>query len=379
MIARMGHSAGASTVSGLRAEVVGSLLRPPELLEARGKRDSDELDAASFKQVEDAAVLDAIRLQEEIGFSVVCDGEFRRAGFATHFYESVEGISMASGVTLPWRDESGTPLPDGAPATVRPVVVDRLQRRHSACTEEWAFLRGHTDRIGKVTLISSEMAAALYDPELSNDAYPSREDYHADVVELLRQEVAEVVRLGCTYVQLDAPQYGALLDPAMRATFRSRGSDPDQMIDAGVEMDNAVIAGFPGVTFGLHICRGNNRSRFMAEGDYEPVTRVFERGGFDRYLLEYDDQRSGGFSPLRTVPDDRTVVLGLLTTKKPALESADELRTRIADAAHHIPLERLALSPQCGFASAAGGNRLTEADQRAKLELVVEVAAEVWG
>ena len=199
------------------------------------------------------------------------------------------------------------------------------------------------------------------------------------LAELLRQEVAEVVRLGCTYVQLDAPQYGALLDPELRATFRSRGSDPDQMIDAGVEMDNAVIAGFPGVTFGLHICRGNNRSRFMAKGDYEPVTRVFERSGFDRYLLEYDDQRSGGFSPLRTVPDDRTVVLGLLTTKRPALESADELRTRIADAAQHIPLERLALSPQCGFASAAGGNRLTEADQRAKLELVVEVAAEVWG
>lgn len=362
----------------MRAEVVGSLLRPPELLEAREQRESGELDSAEFKRIEDAAVLDAIRLQEEIGFNVVCDGEFRRAGFATHFYESVEGITMSSGVPLPWRDDAGTGLPKGAPATVRPVVVDRLRRRHSACTEEWAFLRGHTERTGKVTLISSEMAAALYDPEHSRDAYPSREEFHADVVELLRQEVAEVVRLGCTYVQLDAPQYGALLDPEMRATFRSHGGDPDQMIDAGIEMDNAIIAGFPGVTFGLHICRGNNRSRFMAEGDYEPVTRVFERGGFDRYLLEYDDERSGGFSPLRAVPDDRVVVLGLLTTKKPDLESAEEIKVRITEAEAYVSPERLALSPQCGFASAAGGNRITSADQRAKLELVAQIAAEHW-
>ena len=222
------------------------------------------------------------------------------------------------------------------------------------------------------------MAAALYDPELSREAYPSVEDYHADVVELLRQEVAEVVRLGCTYIQLDAPQYGALLDPQMRATFRARGNDPDRMIDAGIEMDNAIIAGFPGVTFGLHICRGNNQSRFLGEGDYQPVTRVFESGGFNRYLLEYDDQRSGGFEPLRAVPENRVVVLGLLTTKRGELESAAEIEARIADAAQHISMDRLALSPQCGFASAARGNRLTASDQRAKLELVVEVAHRAW-
>ncbi len=374
----MSGSAVAPDAMSLRAEIVGSLLRPPELLEARAQRQAGELDPANFKRIEDRAVVDAIRLQEELGFDVVSDGEFRRAGFATHFYDAVDGIQMSAGVELPWRDDSGTPLPKGAPATRRPVVVDRLRRRHSACTEEWAFLRGHTDRIGKVTLISSEMAAALYDPELSADAYPTREEFHADVVDLLRQEVAEVVRLGCTYVQLDAPQYGALLDPQMRETFRAHGSDPDRMIDAGVDMDNAIIAGFPGVTFGLHICRGNNQSRFMAEGDYEPVTRVFERGDFDRYLLEYDDERSGGFSPLRAVPDDRVAVLGLLTTKRAELESPDELRMRIAEAQKHISLEQLALSPQCGFASAAAGNRITPADQRAKLELVQDVAGEVW-
>jgi 5-methyltetrahydropteroyltriglutamate--homocysteine methyltransferase len=165
----------------------------------------------------------------------------------------------------------------------------------------------------------------------------------------------------------------------MRERFRRRGDDPDRMIDAGVEMDNAITEGFPGVTFGLHICRGNNQSRFYAEGDYEPVTRIFERSSFDRFLLEYDDQRSGGFSPLRAVPDDRVIVLGLLTTKRPDLESAEELKDRIEEAGRYTSRERLALSPQCGFASVAEGNQLSFDDQRAKLELVVEVARSVWG
>jgi 5-methyltetrahydropteroyltriglutamate--homocysteine methyltransferase len=376
----MADAAGATPpgAGSLRAEVVGSLLRPPGLLAARERHAAGELDNAAFKRIEDEAVLDAIRLQEEVGVGVVADGELRRAGFATHFFESVDGFDRTGGVALPWRDEGGEPLPEGAPATTRPVVVERLRWRHSACAEEWTFLRGHTERPAKVTLISAEMAAALYDPELSRDAYPSREDYFADVVDLLRREVAEVVRLGCTYVQLDAPQYGALVDPRMREVFRRQGGDPDRMIDAGVEMDNAIIEGFEGVTFGLHICRGNNQSRFFAEGDYEPVTRIFERSTFDRFLLEYDDERSGGFTPLRKVPEDRTVVLGLLTTKRPDMESAEELRARIEEATHYIPLDRLALSTQCGFASAAPGNRLSVADQRAKLELVVEVTRDVW-
>lgn len=374
----MAEDGFSSWLEGLHAELVGSLLRPPELLEARTRLASGSLAPAEFKRIEDAAVLDAIRLQEEVGFEVVADGELRRAGFATHFYEAIDGLDMQGGIPLPWRDAEGNELPADAPAARRPVVVDKLRRKHSACSEEWTFLRGHSERIGKVTMISAEMATALYDPELSAQAYPSRDEYHADVVQLLRQEVAEVVRLGCTYVQLDAPQYGALLDPAMRATFRDRGSDPDRMIDAGVEMDNAVIADFPGVTFGLHICRGNNQSRFMAEGDYEPVTRVFERGDFHRYLLEYDDQRSGGFGPLRAVPEDRVVVLGLLTTKRPELESRDELLARIDEAAQEIDRERLALSPQCGFASAAAGNRINHDEQRAKLELVSDVAVSAW-
>ncbi|MGH2851367.1 MAG: cobalamin-independent methionine synthase II family protein [Solirubrobacteraceae bacterium] len=365
-------------MSASRSEGVGSLLRTPELLDARRRHDAGELDHAAFKRIEDGAVIDAIRLQEEVGIGVVTDGELRRRGWMSHFVESVEGLRAGAGPSLPWRGVDGE-LPPELRGGMRPVVVEPLRWRHSACAEEWTFLRGHSDRPAKVTMVSAEMAAALYEPDASGAAYPTREAYFADVVELLRREVAEVVRLGATYVQLDAPQYGALLDPATREVFRARGSDPDAMIDAGIELDNAVIAGFPGVTFGLHICRGNNQSRYYAEGDYGPLTRLFERSAFERLLLEYDDERSGGFEPLAAVPEDRTVVLGLLTTKRPGLEHAEDLKRRIAEAAAYVPLERLALSPQCGFASMMEGNAITIADQRRTLERVVEVARAVWG
>jgi 5-methyltetrahydropteroyltriglutamate--homocysteine methyltransferase len=365
-------------LSDVRTEGVGSMLRTPELLEARRRHERGECSHADFKRIEDRAVIDAIRLQESVGIGVISDGELRRRGWMSHFAESVEGFEAGAGPSLPWRSD-GVELPPELRNAQRPVVVERLRWRHSACAEEWTFLRGHTDRPAKVTLVSAEQAAALYDPERSRGAYPTREAYFADVVDLLRQEVAEVVRLGCSYVQLDAPQYGALLDPATREVFRQRGTDPDEMIDAGIEMDNAIIDGFPGVTFGLHICRGNNQSHFYAEGDYSPVTRLFKRSRFDRLLLEYDDERSGGFEPLAAVPDGQVVVLGLVTTKKPGLEPAEELRRRIEQASAHIPLERLALSPQCGFASMMEGNAITPDDQLRKLELVVSVAREVWG
>ena len=362
-----------------RTEGVGSLLRPPDLLAARARHEAGELDHAEFKRIEDRAVLDCIRLQEQLGLDVVSDGELRRRGWMTHFFESVDGFEPGSGKPMPWRDQQGRELPEELRSNQRPVVAGKLRWRHSACAEEWTFLRGHTDRPAKVTLVSAEMAAAMYDAERSAAAYPTREAYFADVVDLLRREVAEIVRLGCTYVQLDAPQYGALLDPGTRETFRMRGVDPDAMIDAGIEMDNAIIDGFPGVTFGLHICRGNNQSRYYAEGDYSPVTRLFRRSRFQRLLLEYDDERSGGFEPLAHVADGATVVLGLVTTKKADMESTQELAARIEDAARYVPLDRLALSPQCGFASMMEGNEISPAEQRAKLELVTGVARAVWG
>src|SRR5882672_6795026 len=247
------------------------------------------------------------------------------------------------------------------------------------CGEEFAYLRARAARPCKVTLISTQQAAAYYDPEKSKGAYPTRDAYLGDVVDLTRREVDELVRLGCSYIQIDAPQYAALLDPALREGYRQRGSDPDQLIDACIEMDNAVIGRHPGVTFALHICRGNNQSMFYASGGYAPIARVFTRSRFQRFLLEYDDERSGGFEPLRAMPADREVVLGLVTTKKPRLESVDELRRRIDEAAKIVPLERLALSPQCGFASTMEGNRVTPEDQRSKLERVAEVARLVWG
>jgi 5-methyltetrahydropteroyltriglutamate--homocysteine methyltransferase len=228
-------------------------------------------------------------------------------------------------------------------------------------------------------MISAQQAAAYYDPEKSKSAYATRDAYLADIVDFSRQEVEELIRLGCTYIQIDAPQYAALLDPKMREGYRQRGNDPDKMIDVCIEMDNAIIGDHPGITFSMHICRGNNQSRFYASGDYEPISRIFSKTHFHRFLLEYDDARSGGFEPLRHVPEDRFVVLGLVTTKKPRLESAAEIRGRIQEATQYIPLERLAVSPQCGFASTIEGNRISFEDQRHKLELVGSVAQEVWG
>ncbi|MDQ6908313.1 MAG: methionine synthase, partial [Chloroflexota bacterium] len=193
-------------------------------------------------------------------------------------------------------------------------------------------------------------------------------------------EVDELIRLGCTYIQVDAPQYAALIDPAIREGYRQRGNDPDLLLDRCIELDNAVIGDHPGVVFGIHLCRGNNQSKFYASGGYDPIAaQVFQRTRFQRFLLEYDDARSGGFEPLRHVPDDRTVVLGLVTTKKGALEGKDEIIERIREAATFVPLERLALSPQCGFASTEQGNHLTGAEQEAKLRLVAETARDIWG
>jgi len=357
-----------------RAEVIGSLLRPDALKAARARFEAGLLDAAQFKRIEDAAVDEAVRRQEVAGLDVVTDGELRRYAFFGHMIEALAGFDREGGWAVPFRDEAGEQL-----VFKRPVVVDKLRWRRSMCGEELAYLRARATVPTKVTLISTQQAAAYYDPRVSSGAYATREAFLADVVDFTRREVEELVRLGCTYVQIDAPQYAALLDPELREGYRQRGSDPDRLIDACIEMDNSVIGRHPGVTFGLHICRGNNQSKFYASGGYEPIARVFERSRFQRFLLEYDDDRSGDFEPLRLVPADRDVVLGLVTTKKPGLEPVDELRRRIDAAAKHVPLERLALSPQCGFASTLEGNRLTQDEQWAKLARVADTARAVWG
>ena len=358
----------------LRSDVVGSLLRPASLVDARAAHEAGTLTADAFKRIEDRAVDEAVALQETAGLDVVTDGELRRYAFFSHLVDAVAGFDKLGGWAIPFRDEQGDEL-----VFQRPVVVEKLRWRRSMCAEEFVYLRARATRQTKATLISTQQAAAYYDPERSAGAYPTRDAYLADVVDLTRREIDELVRLGCTYVQIDAPQYAALLDPAMREGYRRRGSDPDALIDACIEMDNAVIGRHPGVTFGLHICRGNNQSKFYATGDYGPIARVFAKSRFQRFLLEYDDERSGGFEPLASMPGDRDVVLGLVTTKKPRLEEVDELRRRIDEAARYVPLERLALSPQCGFASTMEGNRISPERQLEKLALVVETARQVWG
>jgi len=298
----------------------------------------------------------------------------RRYAFYGHLIDAVEGFDKYGGWAIPFRDEKGEQL-----VLPRPVVVSKLRRKRPLCAEEFTYVRARTKHPAKTTMISAQQAAAYYDRNKSSAAYATVDAYLADLVDVLRDEVAELIRLGCTYIQIDSPQYTALLDPELREGYRQRGNDPDRLLDLSIEMDNAVIGDHNGITFGLHLCRGNNQSKFYASGDYAPITRVFRNTKFNRFLLEYDDERSGGFDPLREVPDDRTVVLGLVSSKKAQLESKDEIKKRIEEATACIPLERLALSPQCGFASTMEGNLVTIADQLAKLRLVTETAQEVWG
>jgi 5-methyltetrahydropteroyltriglutamate--homocysteine methyltransferase len=357
-----------------RSDVVGSLLRPAYLKEARELHESGKLTEVEFKQIEDRAVNEAVDMQIRAGVDVITDGELRRYAFWGHLIDAVDGFDKFGGWAIPFRNEKGEEIVQS-----RPVVVSKLRRKRPMCAEEFTYLRARTHHPAKTTMISAQQAAAYYDKTKSTGAYPTVDAYLADLVDILRLEVEELIRLGCTYIQVDSPQYTALLDPQLREGYRQRGNDPDRLLDLSIEMDNAVIGEHPGISFGLHLCRGNNQSKFYASGDYGPITKVFRNTRFQRFLLEYDDERSGGFEPLRQVPADRTVVLGLVSSKKAGLESKDELKQRIKQASALLPLDRLALSPQCGFASTMEGNLLSAADQEAKLRLVAETAREVWG
>jgi len=361
-------------MSTWRSDVVGSLLRPAYLMDARARHERGDLTAAAFKAIEDSAVDEAVAMQEAAGLDVITDGEMRRFAFYGHLVEALEGFDSRSGWSITFRDAEGHQA-----VLERPVVVEKLRWRRQMAVEEFTYLRGRTERTVKVTLLSAQQAAAYYDPEKSRGAYATRDAYLADLVDFTRREIQELRRLGCEYIQIDAPQYAALLDETIREGYRQRGSDPDKMLDACIELDNAIIDGHTGVTFGIHICRGNHKSMFYASGGYDRIAQhIFSRARFHRFLLEYDDERSGTFEPLRHVPGDRVIVLGLVSSKTPRMESETVLRERIAEAAAIVPLDRLALSSQCGFASTHEGNRLSADDQRRKLELVASVAKAVW-
>jgi 5-methyltetrahydropteroyltriglutamate--homocysteine methyltransferase len=348
----------------VRADNLGSFLRPPYLLDAR----RNGLAGDELRAVEDRAILDVLALQEEVGLPIVTDGEYRRR----LFFSTVEGIFDGidpEGYVRSHRDEAGN-----VEEVRTPSPVARLSRRGWLADVELDFVLANTGLPVKVTMPSPSLLDVYWTEERSGRAYPTREEYLAHLVELMREDARELAARGVAHIQLDAPHY-AYIQAVMPDV-----ADRDETLRRLVDHDNRVLRGIDGVTTCLHICRGNYKSRFTGTEPYDAFARsILPYAEFDRLLLEYDDERSGGFAPLRHAREDATVVLGLVTTKRPDLEPADELRRRIEEASRYVPLERLALSTQCGFGSTAEGNLISCEAQRAKLELVVEVATDVWG
>ncbi len=358
-----------------RSEVIGSLLRPESLKQATQRFEAGALSAAELAAEQERAILDAIALQEACDLDVITDGEMRRSYWFDPLTESLAGFSRD--VPAPVTFTAGQTASTQAPRL--PAITGRLAPRTNLPLREFEFLRQHTRRPIKVTLPSLTYASVLWVPGVSDKVYPDRQQALDDALRLTRELIAQVVAAGAHYIQLDAPRYTHLVSETGIENFRRLGINPDTWLGDMIALDNALIAGFPNVTFGLHLCRGNFRSMWSVEGGYDPIAeQLFTELKVQRLLLEYDSPRAGSFAPLRFVPPDKTVVLGLITTKEPQLERAEELRRRIEEASRYVPLERLALSPQCGFASTLEGNLISPEVQRAKLELLSRVAKEIW-
>lgn len=369
----------------LRFDQVGSLLRPSALKDAYADRASGRITEAGLHAAQDLGVRAVVRNQEALGLPVLTDGEFRRVNFQDSFAASVsgfaaEGSEHASEADVVREWNPGFSGPVGPGAMVRRRVVQRIRLDRHLPLEEYRFASGLTGRLVKTTLVSPDRVIQRFAYERSRDVYSSIEEFIIDLVDVERQMVGQLAAAGCAYIQLDAPGYTAYVDPPSLEQMRARGEDPEANLARSIEADNAVIEGFDGVTFGLHICRGNQAGRWHREGHYDAIAeRLFSTLAHDRFLLEYDTERAGGFEPLRFVPKGKIAVLGLVSTKEARLEGADELRRRVDQASRFLPLEQLAVSPQCGFASDLTGNPVTEDDQWKKLALVREVAEQVWG
>jgi 5-methyltetrahydropteroyltriglutamate--homocysteine methyltransferase len=361
----------------LRADHVGSLLRPPELLAAREHFARGTLSAEALQEREDAAILHALEHEKRVGLEIFTDGEFRRTSWFTDMADAVDGF-VSQSRTLEWRGPGG-----GAEPSTSKVVGGKLSPRRRLTRLQAEFLKRHAPGPIKMTLPApSNFWAVSWKAGVSDRAYASRHAMLSDIVRIIRDEITALLADGVDYIQLDAPFYGVFIDAQHRATLRHSGVDPDAALQEVVAADNAAITGLQrgDTTFGLHICRGNSRSRWLYEGDYAPVAEALLGGlDVDTFLLEYDSPSDGDFSPLRYLPRTKTAVLGLVTSKDAGLESVDQLRRRIDEAARVVPIEQLALSPQCGFASVALGNLVSESDQWRKLERVVETAELVWG
>ena len=364
-----------------RADQVGSLLRPKPLIDARLAHDAGEVSDEALKAVEDQSILKVLELQRATGIQVFSDGEFRRTTWGDGFLERLKGLGDDPTKAVQgarWQGSTGELATKTLPA--KKMVVDKVSVAEPFTTREVEFLKAQAGAAFKITLPSPTMFLRLFVPGASDRAYKDADELAEDFVAIYLDEVEWLLRMGVPYIQLDSLRYINIITDAQKADADK--AEIARRLQRNIEIDNRILskAKAPGVTRGMHICRGNHRSAWFGEGSYESVAEaLFGQAEADRFLLEYDDERSGGFEPLRFVPKGKSVVLGLITSKSGKLESIDELRRRVDEAAKFIPMDSLAISPQCGFASTHLGNLLSEDEEMRKLELVAEAARVIWG
>ncbi len=363
------------TIAPFRADHVGSLLRPAALKEARAKRAKGEIDAAALKAIEDREIAAIIRRQEDVGLKGITDGEFRRAFWQIDFLERLDGVESYEG-------ERKVKFQGPQPKPVLLRTKGKLGFTSHPMLDHFAFVKANTRATAKMTIPSPTSLHFRYGREaIDQNVYPDMEAFYRDLGQAYAGAVKAFADAGCRYLQIDEVNFAYLCDPALREQVKARGDDPDKLPRIYADLLNAAISQRPkDMVVTMHLCRGNFQSTFVASGGYDPVAEtLFNEIGVDGYFLEYDSERAGGFEPLRFVPKGKTVVLGLVTTKSGQLESKDAIKRRIDEAAKHLDTSQLALSPQCGFASTEEGNLLADAEQWAKLEMIVDVARDVWG
>lgn len=360
-----------------RADHVGSLLRPKALLKARQRYQEKEISKQDLRSVEDRHISEVIKKQEAVGLKSITDGEFRRAFFHLDFLEQLAGVTVKGSIAASSdaQDNVGFTPP-------KLSVTGKLRHVKTIQVDDFNYLRSQVNQTPKVSIPSPTMIHFRGGRKaIDIEAYPDMDEFFEDLAQCYRDEINALYQSGCRYIQLDDTNLAYLCDPKMRAGALERGDEPNELPHAYAALINSVIDDRPtDLTVGVHLCRGNFRSTWFAEGGYEPIAEVlFNELNVDAYFLEYDDERSGDFAPLRFVPDDKTVVLGLVTTKLPTLELSRDLIQRIKEAGQYMPLENMCLSPQCGFSSTFHGNEISEDDQWSKLELVVKTSLEIWG
>jgi 5-methyltetrahydropteroyltriglutamate--homocysteine methyltransferase len=363
-----------------RADQVGSFLRPQELLDARK---DPGVSSEQLTAIEDRCILDVLERQKHAGFRVFSDGELRRSGFMSDFYESVEGLDREFEVDRTWKGAPSAAVVARGIGAPGGAVVAKLRQTRRLTKHEVDFLTRHAPGDVKMTLpTANQFPAIAYKKGVSDRVYATYSDFLWDIVPIMKAEIQALLQEGVKYIQIDAPRYSYYIDPKWRRYVQDEmGVDPERALDEAIDVDNACLEGAKrdGVTFAIHLCRGNNRSQWYAEGGYDPIAeRLFNKLNVDRFLLEYESERAGTFEALRFVPRSKMVVLGLISSKLPELEPQDHLLRRIEEAARYVPIENLAVSPQCGFASTMEGNLVSEADQWRKLQLVVDTARQVW-